>query len=229
MTQILNFAIGALIATHLAMAVVIPRQPAITVTATVTRTLLPPSMVTSTTSIPYTSTFFSYDPVSSVVVAPGINPINGLPAVGSTTQQSPGMLTPVPYGSYTPSGWTGWPKSATHSSSLTPVPYGTYTPSSWVNTTSTKQQGPITLTHTKPAAVTAPFFPLLSGAANLAPSFNTTTRKHTVTSAGNGQGLIGNGESPKTSTRTRTSETKSVPTTTQEGYWEGMIGAKPSR
>ncbi|TKA71132.1 hypothetical protein B0A55_08220 [Friedmanniomyces simplex] len=70
-----HLALGTLLATQLATAGVIPREPAVvTVTDITTHTVYATDMLTT---VPYIKTTFSYSPeISSVSVAPGINPIN---------------------------------------------------------------------------------------------------------------------------------------------------------
>ncbi|KAK4970354.1 hypothetical protein LTR42_008521 [Elasticomyces elasticus] len=116
-----HLALAAFLAARLASAIVIPRDPAITITQTLTNTVL------STQTVPYSS------------VASGTNPINGLPAAPPSsssskhstsskvsfsiitipTQQSSATLTPVPYGTYTPPGWTNTKSHASSTSTST--------------------------------------------------------------------------------------------------------------
>ncbi|KAK3642757.1 hypothetical protein LTR56_010581 [Elasticomyces elasticus] len=107
-----HLALAALLTAPFASAILIPRDPAITITQTLTNTVM------STQTVPYSS------------VASGTNPINGLPAAPPSSSSSKHSTSSrVSFSIIT----VPTPQS---SATLTPVPYGTYTPADWINTTS---------------------------------------------------------------------------------------------
>ncbi|TKA48593.1 hypothetical protein B0A54_00729 [Friedmanniomyces endolithicus] len=126
---LLPVTLGALLATQLVAAGAIPRDAAIiTVTETSTHTAYVTAQVTS---MPYTKTTYNSEASSASVAAPGVNPINGLPAV-------PAVSTSTRPSTYSPSNGSQTPviivPTQQSSATLTPVPYGTYTPSGWITT-----------------------------------------------------------------------------------------------
>ncbi|KAK3615133.1 hypothetical protein LTR56_026782 [Elasticomyces elasticus] len=236
-----HLALVAIFAAPFASAIVIPRAPAITITQILANTVM------STQTVPYSS------------VASGTNPINGLPAAPPSsrhstsskvsfsiitvpTQQSSATLTPVPYGTYTPSGWKNTTSSTVHPSSSTATTEShTRTPLPPVPTTSRSES--TSSWHSKPTT-----------SVTVSPSSSHTSSTTTSTSRDSGDGMIGaepthkltstteNSSKPSTnsgnvegmigakpsSKATSTTESSSKPTTTLQGNGEGFIGAKPS-
>ncbi len=211
---LLPVTLGALLATHLVAAGVIPRDAAIiTVTETSTHTAYVTAQVTS---MPYIKTTYSSEASSASVAAPDVNPINGLPAV-------PAVSTSIRPSTYSPSNGSQTPviivPTQQSSASLTPVPYGTYTPFGWITTSTSTPSSP----HTSSSASDSTNFsrtPLAPIPMLTLPQSSSTSHFRTPL------GAVPTSTHPQTSSASSTSESSDGMISNSGSVGEGMIGAR---